>query len=216
MGEPQYLPGRSVENTYLPLDILSLNKNERFLDCGATGGEMTQEVLRKCGNHFSEFHAIEADQISFKKLQNYFDHLPHEIKKKLILHNCAVGGKRCVVRFSNTGQTGSKISDEGIAVECFPVDELFADAALTFLKMDIEGAEYDALLGAREVIERDQPILAICVYHTQNDIWRIPLLVHDMLPKHKLYLRAYEGDGFQTVMYAVPPDRVLQGQENAQ
>jgi hypothetical protein len=75
--------------------------------------------------------------------------------------------------------------------------------------MDIEGAEYGALLGGRKVIERDQPILAICVYHTQNDIWRIPLLVQQMLSRHKLYLRAYEGDGFQTVLYAVPQYRVL-------
>jgi hypothetical protein len=75
------------------------------------------------------------------------------------------------------------------------------------IKMDIEGAEYDALRGGTNVIKRDQPILAICVYHTQSDIWRIPLLIREMLPKHRLYLRGYEGDGFQTVMYAVPLER---------
>jgi hypothetical protein len=75
--------------------------------------------------------------------------------------------------------------------------------------MDIEGAEYDALRGGVNVIRRDRPILAICVYHTQSDIWRIPLLVHSMVPEYKLYLRAYEGDGFQTVMYAVPSERIL-------
>ncbi len=69
-----------------------------------------------------------------------------------------------------------EISDEGLPVECFSIDELFADTPLTFIKMDIEGAEYDALLGALKVIQRDRPILAICVYHTQNDIWRIPTL----------------------------------------
>ena len=209
MGEPQDLPPRPVENTYLPLDILRPNESERFLDCGATGGEMTQEVLRKYGSNFSEFHAIEADQISLRKLESYFDQQPRYIREKLKLYNCAVGGKRGVVRFSNTGETGSKISDDGVAVDCFPIDELFANTSLTYLKMDIEGAEYDTLLGGRMVIQRDKPVLAICVYHTQNDIWRIPLLVHEMLPEHKLYLRAYEGDGFQTVLYAVPPERVL-------
>jgi hypothetical protein len=76
--------------------------------------------------------------------------------------------------------------------------------------MDIEGAEFDALRGGQKVIQRDRPVLAICVYHAQNDIWRIPLFAHEMLPEHKLFLRAYEGDGFQTVMYAVPPERVRQ------
>jgi len=75
--------------------------------------------------------------------------------------------------------------------------------------MDIEGAEFDALRGARKVIERDRPLLAICVYHTQDDIWRIPLLIHEMVPGHHLFLRAYEGDGFQTVVYAIPPWRLI-------
>ena len=79
--------------------------------------------------------------------------------------------------------------------------------------MDIEGAEFDALRGGSNVIRRDRPILAICVYHNQNDIWRIPLLIHEMIPEHKLYLRAYEGDGFQTVMYAVPPERLTESGE---
>ena len=76
------------------------------------------------------------------------------------------------------------------------------------IKMDIEGAEWDALRGARNVIARDRPVLAICVYHTHNDIWRIPLLIHEILPEHHLFLRAYEGDGFQTVVYAIPPRRM--------
>jgi FkbM family methyltransferase len=208
LGDPSGVPGRPQENTYLPLDIVALSETESFLDCGATGGEMTQDVLRKAGPCFSMFHALEADQLSFSKLETYRDQLPQGIKQKVKLHNCAVGSKRGIVHFTNTGQTGSRISEVGIAVQCIPIDELFADTPLTFLKMDIEGAEFDSLQGARNVLQRDKPILAICVYHTQNDIWRIPLLVHDMLPNHKLYLRSYEGDGFQTVLFAVPPDRV--------
>jgi hypothetical protein len=86
---------------------------------------------------------------------------------------------------------------------------LFVNTPVTMIKMDIEGAEYDALLGARQTIQRDRPILAICVYHTQNDIWRIPLLIRELVPNYVLYLRAYEGDGFQTVVFAVPPERLL-------
>ena len=108
------------------------------------------------------------------------------------------------MHFESDGTLISKASDRGSLVEVVPIDELFRETPLTFIKMDIEGAEYGALRGAAKVIQRDRPILAICVYHTQNDIWRIPLLVWEMLPEHKLYLRAYEGDGFQTVMYAVP------------
>jgi hypothetical protein len=93
-------------------------------------------------------------------------------------------------------------------VECFPLDHLLEDTPSSYLKMDIEGAEYDALIGAQKAITRDRPVLAVCVYHTQNDIWRIPLLIHEMVPDYRFYLRLHEGDCWQTVAYAVPPERV--------
>lgn len=210
LGDLNSIPGRPLENTYFPLDILELSDSDSFLDCGATCGEMMQDLLKKQGERFTLFCALEADNISFPKLEAYRDSLPDSVKGKLRLYNCAVGATRAVVHFAHSGQTGSKISSEGLPVDCLPIDELFADTPLTFIKMDIEGAEYDALRGAEKVMQRDQPILAICVYHTQDDIWRIPLFVRDLLPEHRLYLRSYEGDGYQTVMYAIPPGRSLQ------
>ncbi|MGA8744089.1 MAG: FkbM family methyltransferase [Terracidiphilus sp.] len=215
LGEFDGIPGSPVENTYLPHDLFRLTDSDRFLDCGATAGEMVQDLIRKRGAGFELFCALEADNISFPKLEAYRESLTEPLQAKLKLYNCAVGATRGVVRFAHTGQTGSRISEEGVPVECFSIDELFADTSLTFIKMDIEGAEYDALLGARKVIQRDQPILAICVYHTQSDIWRIPLLVREMLPEHKVFLRSYEGDGFQTVMYAIPPKRVRANSEHS-
>jgi FkbM family methyltransferase len=206
-GNPALLPGRPHENTYLPPTFFEVQRDECFVDCGATAGEMAQDVLRKAGPQFSTFHAIEADHLSYRRLGDFVDALPQDVKKKFSLYNVAVGLEKGEVHFSHTGGTGSKISEEGEAVHCTPLDELFADVPITFLKMDIEGAEYDALRGAKQVLQRDQPILAICVYHTQNDIWRIPLLVKESLPEHKLFLRAYEGDGFQNVLFAVPPRR---------
>ncbi len=206
-GNPSLLPGRPTENTYLPLDIFDVQEDECFADCGATAGEMAQDLLRKVDHRFSTFTAIEADQLSYKRLEDFVNGLSPDVKRKFVLHNLAVGLEKGEVHFSHTGGTGSRISEEGDAVLCAPLDDLFADASLTFLKMDIEGAEYDALRGAKQVIQRDKPILAICVYHTQSDIWRIPLMAKEYLPKHKLFLRAYEGDGFQNVLFAVPPQR---------
>jgi FkbM family methyltransferase len=211
LGEMDGLPGRPVENTYFPHDIFRPSDSDRYLDCGATGGEMAQDLIQKKGERFELFCAIEADKISFPKLEAYRESLSEAIKPRLRLYNCAVGASRSVVGFAHSGETGSKISLDGLPVDCFPIDELFEDTPLTMIKMDIEGAEFDALQGAAKVIKRDRPILAICVYHTQNDIWRIPLLIREMVPEYRLYLRAYEGDGFQTVMYSVPPERVSGG-----
>ena len=208
LGDLRAVPGRPVENTYLPTELIKLSKHDHFLDCGATCGEMLQDLIRKRGEDFDSFDAIEADNISYPKLEAYRDQLPLSLKTKLRLHNCAIGATRGTVRFAHSGLTGSSISDEGLPVACHRIDDLFADTPLTFIKMDIEGAEFDALRGASHVLRRDRPILAICVYHRQSDIWRIPLFAHELLPEHKLYLRGYEGDGFQTVLYAIPPERV--------
>jgi hypothetical protein len=76
--------------------------------------------------------------------------------------------------------------------------------APTFIKMDIEGSEIDALNGAAGIIRRDKPKLAVCVYHKPSDLWKIPLLVHNLQPKYQFYLRHYSNHLSDTVLYAMP------------
>lgn len=209
VGDLIHLPGRPDENTYFPRDMFHLRLDDSLLDCGAFDGDAVRQALDAAGGNTGQIHAIEADSISFARLRQFVDTLPPGARERIHLYQCAVGGERGTIRFESSGRVDSKISDKGELVDIYPIDELFRDIPLTFIKMEIEGAEYDALHGASKVIQRDRPILAICVYHTQNDIWRIPLLMREMLPEHKLFLRAYEGDGFQTVAYAVPPQRMI-------
>ena len=209
LGDPLDLPGRPKENTYFPRELFAIEPRESFLDCGAFDGDTIRQSLAAGGDAIGHIYAVEADSNSFARLQQFVGQLPAGLQKRIDLFPWAVGARRGFIHFENSGTVDSKISDHGATVNVFPIDELFAVRPLSFIKMDIEGAEYDALHGARKVIERDRPILAICVYHTQNDIWRIPLLIREMLPEHRLFLRAYEGDGFQTVVYAVPPRRLI-------
>jgi FkbM family methyltransferase len=208
-GDASHLPGPPDENSYFPSDIFSISPREVFVDCGAFDGDTIRQLMDHADNSFQAIHAIEADPLSLEKLDAALRLMPPETRSKIHVYPCAVGAERASVRFEITGTVDSRVCAEGgVEVESIPLDEIFANDSTTMIKMDIEGAEYDALRGGAKVIGRDRPILAICVYHTQSDIWRIPLLVREMLPEHKLYLRAYEGDGFQTVMYAVPPERV--------
>ena len=79
----------------------------------------------------------------------------------------------------------------------------------TYIKMDIEGAELEALWGARRILKEHSPVLAICAYHTSDHLWQIPFLIHAIQPDYKLYLRRYAEGAFELVWYAVPVDRVL-------
>ncbi len=211
-GDPSHLPFPAPANTYFPRDLFQLTPRESIVDCGAFDGDTLRMFLANEAS-FEAFYAIEADMVSLQKLRAYVATLPSQVAKRVHELDCAVGGERCMLQFVMTGALTSRAGDqdgvEAVDVPCVPLDELFADRKVTFIKMDIEGAEFDALRGGKAVIERDSPILAICVYHTQNDIWRIPLLMRSLNPDYKLYLRTYDGDGFQSVAYAVPPQRAL-------
>jgi hypothetical protein len=70
--------------------------------------------------------------------------------------------------------------------------------------MDVEGAEKEALLGARKTIQNEKPALAVCVYHKFDDLYVIPDLIQSFGVKYKYYLRHYTLGLAETVLYAVP------------
>ncbi len=82
------------------------------------------------------------------------------------------------------------------------MDSAIGNEKVTFIKMDIEGAEYDALCGARKIIASQKPKLAICVYHKAEDIIEIPRLILDINPDYKFALRHYSLFDTETVLYA--------------
>jgi FkbM family methyltransferase len=214
-GDPSHLPYPAPQNTYFPADIFKIVADEVLVDCGAFDGDTLRLLLSVAGSSFKTFYAIEADSVSIAKLDATIATLPADIAAKVEKLECAVGAERCTLQFAMSGAATSKTEDAGVDVDCIPLDELFADKPVTLIKMDIEGAEYGALRGGSRIIQRDSPVLAICVYHTQSDVWRIPLLMRSLNPAYQLFLRAYDGDGFQSVVYAVPPHRMLSEAERA-
>jgi Methyltransferase FkbM domain len=79
----------------------------------------------------------------------------------------------------------------------------------TFVKMDIEGAESAALAGSHRVIREGRPLLAVAAYHKQADLWELPRQIHDMMADYRMFLRPHAGEGFDAVLYAVPPERLV-------
>lgn len=75
---------------------------------------------------------------------------------------------------------------------------------VSFVKMDIEGAEAIALKGAKNHILNDHPKLAICCYHKPEDLWKIPEQVMAIRNDYRLYLRHYTDGLHESVMYFIP------------
>ena len=82
------------------------------------------------------------------------------------------------------------------------IDDCTECQDMTMLKMDIEGAEYNALEGAKDTIVEKKPKLAICIYHSDEDMVRIPEWIHELVPEYKLYVRQHSNCFCETVLYA--------------
>lgn len=90
--------------------------------------------------------------------------------------------------------SGNALAESGgIPVEVVTVDEDI-DEAVTFIKMDIEGAEQAAIKGCKRHIAEDKPKLALSLYHNNEDIWKIPRMIDEIVTGYKFYLRYHGGD----------------------
>lgn len=84
------------------------------------------------------------------------------------------------------------------------LDDSLANEKVSFIKMDIEGAEVNALRGAEHIIREQHPKMAICIYHKTSDFWEVPLLINSF-GKYKFYVRHHgEFNCWDTICYAVP------------
>jgi hypothetical protein len=81
--------------------------------------------------------------------------------------------------------------------------------------MDIEGGEIEALQGAAGVLREHCPLLAISVYHCQDHLWRIPLLIKSLQDRYHFFLRPHDEELWDLVCYAVPEQRMVRGKRNA-
>ena len=108
------------------------------------------------------------------------------------------------ISFLNVGGGTSCICDNSEdVIDVRKLDTILSDENVTFIKMDIDGAELDALKGAKAIIQKNKPKLAISIYHKPEDIIEIPLLLHEILPEYKFYIRHYSIYSVETVLYAI-------------
>jgi FkbM family methyltransferase len=111
------------------------------------------------------------------------------------------------LRFEAGAGPASSISPTGeLEIEVVRLDDE-VQGPITFLKLDIEGAEHEAIQGAAEHIRSETPTLAVCIYHDQQDFWRVPQRVLEINDGYDLFVRHYSESVRETVMFFVPKGR---------
>lgn len=171
------------------MELLHLGSKEQYLDLGAYNGDTIFEFLSLTGGAYSSIDAFEPDSHNLKKLTESTAQLSH-----LTIHQKASWNESTTLTFSGKGgRNCAKLPQlpgqykHLHPVEAIPVDLLHQD--FTYIKMDVEGAEEETLFGMAETLNRCHPKLLISAYHKPDDFITLPLLVEQLCPGYRMYLR---------------------------
>lgn len=191
---------------YFDLQELKLQKEEVFVDCGAFDGDTSIEFKKWCKQNYKHIYAFEPDKDNNCLCKQNLGEDIH--KRKCTVFNKGTWSSETVLEFSKNSNEASHICEDGTEkIEVLSIDaELLnkRNEKVTFIKMDIEGAELETLKGASQIIKEQKPKLAICVYHKPEDIFTIPEYLRTLNPDYKFYLRHYTFAAWDTVLYAIP------------
>jgi FkbM family methyltransferase len=202
-------PHLPTSEQYFSPDVLTLHADDVFVDCGAYDGDTVASLLDHRPEGVRSIVALEPDPENLAALEARLAALTSELRDRVVVLPWAAGARRGVARWSLPGTSSAGIATDGeLEVQVAPLDELLErDIVPTYVKMDIEGAEPDALAGARGTVTGHRPTLAICVYHVQDHLWTLPLAVSELVDDYRFVLRRYLSDCWEVVLYAIPAER---------
>lgn len=190
-----------TKKQYFDLEYLeSSKKREVFIDVGGYDG-MTSVYFNEWSKKNAFSYIFEPDIKNIEKCNENLSKCT--INYKIIPKG--VWSKETTLHFNANADVSSSISDVGDSIiDVTTLDKEMKDENPSFIKMDIEGSELHALIGAKQTIRINKPKLAISVYHKPEDIWEIPSIILQYNPYYKLYLRHYSLTDSDTILYAVP------------
>ena len=211
-GDFSLLPEPDMLHQYFPPNLPRWKQPIRMIDCGTYDGGDIHEFIKN-GFRFSALAAFEPDLQNYTRLVGFIREHSKNFPE-VSLWPCGAYSESCQLRFfSGRGEASGIAKSGGTIIQCVALDDALPNFAPTLIKMDIEGAEMEALFGTRKLIRMYQPILAISAYHTPAHLWEIPLWVAQFAAENGLhynyFLRAHAFNCFDTVFYAIPkPDSI--------
>lgn len=190
---------------YFDLDVLSPQADgEVFVDAGCFDGDTTRNFFQWCGTK-GYAYCFEPDGENVKQIRKNLSGFTgqYELAEKALWSG---PGNLC---FDARGNYASSVRAGGgmhekPTVTAEALDDYMAGRRVTYIKMDVEGAENEVLKGAKDIISGLHPKLAVSIYHKTEDIRMLPGQILSYYPNYRFYLRHYSFSDYDTVLYAVP------------
>ncbi|MCL2057064.1 MAG: FkbM family methyltransferase [Oscillospiraceae bacterium] len=186
---------------FVPGIVKPVAQDEVFIDAGCFNGNDCVEFKKWCGGSYKKIIAFEPNPAQYQKCKDILKDFGN-----LEIYPYGLWNENTELRFYEWGP-GSRISknqeEETTTIKTVKLDGILNGEKATFIKMDIEGAELNALKGAEQTILKHRPKLAVCVYHKLEDIWEIPSYILSLHNDYKIYFRQHSVRQTETVFYAV-------------
>ena len=180
-------------------DVFDPVDDEIIVDAGCYDGGTAKQFLQWGGGKVKKIYSFEFDPINAAKCEENLK----DLRDKVTLIKKGTWDKDERLYINALGNSGSSTRSKGTdTVYLTAIDSVVKDDRVTFIKMDVEGAELKSLIGAKNTIIKNKPRLAICVYHKPEDIYEIPEYILSLVPEYRFYLRHYSSVNWGTVLYA--------------
>ena len=196
-GNVEWIRGDHSDFSEVYRDLLHAEEFERIADLGAYNGDTLREIT-PFAPKLCEAIAFEPDRRNHKKLAEYAEGV--EQFRITPLKKAAWSGSETLL-FDGSGNRNSTLISAGLEVnrppktveiEADSLDNVLGGERVDYIKFDVEGAEKEAILGSLKTIEAYRPALMISLYHRSEDIFELPLMIHERFPEYKFYIRRRE------------------------
>lgn len=186
-GKLSYLKAATSSREEVFKSVMNCECYASCADLGAYNGDSVREFMREFPN-LKFVASLEPDRRNHKKLVKFVEEAGLSFVE---CHNCAAWYENGEMAFSQSGNRNARAGEGKGVVEVRTLDSILDGRSVDYIKYDVEGSEYEAICGSQKTIEAFAPDLLVSLYHRNEDIFRLPIFVHSLLPDHKLYLRRF-------------------------
>lgn len=199
------------ENEYFETGLFPIIPEQEYIvECGAYIGDSLERYMELFHNTVGAYYCLELNpdiaDICQRKIEEYHNDHIHLIRAGVSDRNQTIQLARSGLHMANQYRTSQKTTEARL----MRLDDMFQGEPVTYIKMDIEGAEMAALRGAEKIIGNKKPKLGISAYHILSDLWEIPLLIQQYCGQYKIFYRHHSPIVWDTNCYAVV-DEVREG-----
>lgn len=181
-------------------EVMVLEEDEVFVDAGCCNCATDIDFRKRCPE-YKEIIAFEPDPVQYA---NCMKIVQEQNIRDIQIYNMGLWDKEEELSFQMDESRGRVCEEGNVKIQVNTLDHIVQGKRVSFIKMDIEGAELRALKGCEYSIVQHRPKLAISIYHKPEDIVEILYYIHEIVPNYKFYIRHHAYGASETVLYAIP------------